>query len=194
MPEFSKNKIYKIVNDINKKFYIGRTIQKLSYRMATHRTLHSTCMCKNLGIDLKECSIILVENYPCNNIDEARKRERFYIEKYRDEGLEIVNKNIPGRTRKEWRKDNPKKYQEQNNRNNTKTKIKEKKRRQENPEKYKKKDKIVYEKRKHKLQEKITCECGDIISKGCLSRHKKRQPHIVKMFLKDIEQSNFYTN
>jgi len=52
--------------------------------------------------------ILLVENYPCNNIDELRKQERFYIE-----NNDCVNKNIPGRTKQEYRITNVEKEKEQ---------------------------------------------------------------------------------
>jgi predicted GIY-YIG superfamily endonuclease len=37
MPDYSKAKIYKIVNNIDNEIYIGATIQPLSERMAKHR-------------------------------------------------------------------------------------------------------------------------------------------------------------
>jgi len=104
MPDYQKTKIYKIMNNENDKFYIGHTVQKLSERMRTHRNVSSyyKCSSNNLGVDIKDCFIVLVEKYPCKDIDEARKRERYYIEKYKKEGLNIVNIKIPGRTDKEY--------------------------------------------------------------------------------------------
>jgi len=97
MVNYKNGKIYKIVNDVNDKFYIGSTAQKyLSSRMATHRQKHSKCMSKNLGVDLKECSIILIENYPCKDNDELLKKEREYFDKYKKECKEVfINKKRP---------------------------------------------------------------------------------------------------
>ena len=68
MVNYQLGKIYKIVNDVNDKFYIGSTAEPyLSNRMSGHRQKHNKCMSKNIGVDLKECSIILIENYPCKD-------------------------------------------------------------------------------------------------------------------------------
>ena len=48
-------------------------------------------------IENGDCSIILLENYPCENKEQLNARERFYIET-----IECVNKNIPTRTIKEY--------------------------------------------------------------------------------------------
>ena len=111
--DYKNSKIYKIVNDENDNFYIGSTCSTLVKRMSGHRKKDNQCMSKNLGVELKECKIILVEAFECKNKDELLMKERFYIEKYRDEGLNIVNKRIPIRSkqeaeqcRKKWYKDN----------------------------------------------------------------------------------------
>ena len=194
MPDYQKTKIYKIVNDVNKKFYIGHTVNSLSKRIYQHRNEkreENKCMVKNIGVNLNECSIILVENYPCKDVDEARKRERFYIEKYKDEGLEIINKHIPGRTKKEYAQLSIVKIKKKNYYHKTKDKP-------ENIERTKTNSKKHYEKNKLEIQkyrnEKITCECGAICSRGQISIHKKTKKHQVYMFLKDIEQSIFITN
>ena len=64
---------------------------------------------KNLGVDLKECLIILVEQLECNNKQELLMRERFYIE-----NNECVNKIkrpiITPEERKEQNNKKQKKY------------------------------------------------------------------------------------
>ena len=99
--DFSKGKIYKIVNNLNTNIYVGSTISTLCKRMGKHRELDNKCMSKNIGVDLKECSIILVEKYPCKDNTELRSRERFYFDKYKLEGLNLVNKNRPIVTKEE---------------------------------------------------------------------------------------------
>ena len=96
MPDYSKGKIYRIVNNENDKVYYGSTTQLLSKRLHEHRKKHNDCMSKNLGVDLKECLIILVEQLECNNKQELLMRERFYIE-----NNECVNKIKPIRTKEE---------------------------------------------------------------------------------------------
>jgi hypothetical protein len=46
--------------------------------------------------------MVLIEYYPCNNREEASKRERYWKEFYNAE----LNGNVPGRTRKEYYIDN----------------------------------------------------------------------------------------
>jgi len=126
MVNYKDGKIYKIVNDINDKFYIGSTAQEyLSSRMATHMQKHSMCMSKNLDVDLKECSIILIENYPCKDRPELLRKEREYFDKYKKECKEVfVNKNRPIITKeekkqivKEWNEKNREKKKEYNEKN-----------------------------------------------------------------------------
>ena len=200
MPDYSQGKIYKIVNDENDNFYIGSTIQPLYKRMYHHRCKDHSCMSKNLGVDLKDCIIVLVENIQCKDKDELLRKERYYIEKYKKEGLNIVNKIIPGRTKKEYYEDNKdkivkrkKEHYEKNKDEISKKKINHY---EKNKELYKKKLKDYYENNKEKIKkdnkeyrektkekeserrkEKITCECGAIIQK-CNNRHKKTKVHI----------------
>ena len=37
MPDYSKGKIYKVLNNINDEIYVGSTVETLSVRMAKHR-------------------------------------------------------------------------------------------------------------------------------------------------------------
>ena len=198
--DYQKTKIYKVYNNENDKFYIGHTITTLSKRLAKHREKHNKCMTKNLCVDLKNCFIVLVEKYPCKDVEEAKKRERFYIEKYQKEGLYIVNKLIPGRTKKQYYEDNKEKIDKQNKEyyednkekinekkkeynEKNKEKIKERKKeyREKNQEHIKKQKKEYREKNqehiKKQKKEKITCECGSIIQKGN-NRHKTSKKHI----------------
>ena len=79
-------------------------------------------------LKLENYSIILIENYPCNNKDELQARERHYIELNKNI---IVNKVIPLRTPKEYRQDYKEYYQEYSKKynkeyhQNNKDKIKE---------------------------------------------------------------------
>ena len=79
MTDYSKGKIYKILNNIDDEIYIGSTSETLSRRMTRHRSLANTNPYNKLykhmiyiGID--KFYIELVENYPCNNKDELRAK------------------------------------------------------------------------------------------------------------------------
>ncbi len=157
MPDYSQSKIYKIVNDDNDNFYIGSTIQPLYKRMHHHRSKHHSCMSKKIGVDLKDCIIVLVEKIECKDKQELHKRERYYIEKYREEGLNIVNKIIPGRTDKEYYQDNKEERLRKSKQHYEKNKEKRNQQQKENYEKnkehYKKKSKEYREENKEKIKE-----------------------------------------
>jgi len=172
MVNYKNGKIYKIVNDVNDKFYIGSTAEKyLSNRMSSHRKKDNKCMSKNIGVNLKECNIILIENYPCNDKQELRRREREYFDKYKKECKEVfLNKNRPirlegedtkekikwvknnkernSKNRKEWVKNNGDKIKEYNEKN----KEYKKQHYEKNKEKNKKRMKEYYEKNKEKIR------------------------------------------
>jgi hypothetical protein len=123
-----------IDNIINKEYvYIGATTLKyLCLRLGQHKHNFKNYML-NKNNDEKEdkeknkmknilCSsfflffiygidnikISLLESYKCNNKDEKLKREAFYIKNFfnEDDDKIIVNIKIPGRTIKEYYKDN----------------------------------------------------------------------------------------
>ena len=83
-------------------------------------------------------SLILIENYPCNNKLELEKRERYYIEELKA----TLNKYIPTRTDKEYYEDHKAKYKKYYEDH----KEKYKKYYEDHKEKYKK----YYEERKKK--------------------------------------------
>ncbi len=108
---YQNTKIYKIESTKGDKIYIGSTTkQYLSQRMDTHRKdykkwkngnnkrITSYELFDEYGVE--NCSIILLETFPCNSKDEAHAREAYYIR-----SLVCVNKVIPDRTPKEYKKD-----------------------------------------------------------------------------------------
>ena len=93
-------KIYKIIDNTNGNVYVGKTTQKyLSNRISTHRYDYKTNN-KNGSVSRE---IIKNGDYRVELIEETddKTRERYWIE-----NTDCVNKIIPGRTAKEWRKDN----------------------------------------------------------------------------------------
>ena len=106
--DYGNAKIYKIVNTIDDEVYIGATCQPLSKRMAWHRqhSTHANKSNRKLYIKMTEhgiehFSIVLIEECPCDNVEQLRKKEAHYI---REQGT--LNHNIPLRTSKEYRQDN----------------------------------------------------------------------------------------
>jgi hypothetical protein len=219
MTKCQNGKVYKIepLNGEEGDIYVGSTAkQYLSQRMTKHRTSYkywkegkaSYITAYNLfdKYGLENCSIILLETYPCNSKDELRAREGFHMR-----NLECVNKRIEGRTLAEWRENNKEEMKEKirewrilnpdkiieaskNYYDNNKESIKDKSRDfyannkervaiynkeycEKNVEAIAKYKKEHYEKNKIRLQEKITCECGSTCSRDGMSKHKKTLIH-----------------
>jgi hypothetical protein len=105
---YENGKIYKLVSPHTDKIYIGSTCkQRLCQRLAMHKQHYKDWLKDNKNnlssftlLELGDVEIILLENINCKTKDELHKKEREYIEKYKDI---IVNKHIPTRTKKEWR-------------------------------------------------------------------------------------------
>lgn len=137
--KYNNSKIYKIVDIGYNEMYIGSTTKKLTERMANHRCSYRAN--KNVGAikilfdkyGVENCKIELIENFPCNNKEELHKKEGEHIK-----NNNCVNKNIAGRTKKEYIKElkeknnyiiSPEKNKEYylNFKNKNKDKLKEKK-------------------------------------------------------------------
>ena len=76
--DYSKGKIYKIIDESNGDLYIGSTCQELKHRFKNHELFRKTkCYCKNKS----NCKISLIEEYPCNNKRELEEREQYWMDK-----------------------------------------------------------------------------------------------------------------
>lgn len=107
MPDYKLGKIYAIRSHLTDEIYIGSTTQSLSQRFGGHKRRKDTTSVKLFA--LGDAYIELIENYPCANIEELKRREgqlqREYLEK-------IVNRKIEGRTKAEYDRDNKEKKAE----------------------------------------------------------------------------------
>jgi hypothetical protein len=194
--DYQNGKIYKITNCIDDEVYIGSTCQPLTKRWYGHKQDSDNRLSKinqymkELGFD--KFSISLVENYPCTNKTELRRREGEFI---KEQGT--LNDRIAGRTDKEWYEDNKETMLEYHKeyRKNNKEKIKEymkeyyednkeqaaenRQKYYENNNEYVKKHVNEYrlknkEKIKNKKSTKVECEvCKRTVSYDNLLRHKK---------------------
>jgi hypothetical protein len=157
--DYSKTLIYKIccrdptITDI----YVGHTTNKTE-RKRLHRN-----KCNNQNF--KDCNIyvyqfirnnggwdnwdmLVIEEYPCENMYEACLRERHWLETLHA----TLNTNIPSRTYQQWTDDN-----------------------KEHLKDYKAK---WYEDNRKERNEKIECECGGKYTKQHKLRHFKSQKHL----------------
>ena len=205
MPKYENSVIYKLKrnddyddNDI----YVGSTTN-FKHRKNCHKTRCNNENQKEYNFPVYQCIrnnggwdqwvMIPIEQYPCNNKDELKIRERYYIDLLKSK----LNKQFPCRTIKEWRDDNKekkakldKKYYESNKqihlekckeyRNENKEYLQEysKKYRDNNKEYFQEYKKQYYESNKQTILErdsqKVICDhCGCELRKGNLNRHKK---------------------
>ena len=95
------SKIYAVKSPNTDKIYVGSTVQiYLSNRMTKHRTKVEKISSAEI-IDCGDAYIELIEKFPCENKEELKWRERYWIEKLRSEGIDLVNKIRPTRTLEE---------------------------------------------------------------------------------------------
>lgn len=182
MPNYNNAKIYKIWSPSHPdEIYIGSTTQPLAKRMGEHRRKckrYQNGKCNYVTsfkiLSYGDAKIELIEKVECKDKEELVAREGYYIRT-----LDCVNKVIPDRTRKEYIRE----YREAN-----KDKINQKRRqyREANKDKIKQyseanKDKIAQRLNqyyKEKLSEKVKCDCGSVIVRHSLTRHKKTKKHM----------------
>jgi hypothetical protein len=121
--KYQRSKIYKVVDTSYTECYIGSSTQRfLCNRMASHRAnyklwkhnQYANCAVFSLfdkyGVD--NCKIELIESYPCESLEELRRREGHWIK-----SEECINKRVAGRTDLEYYYDNIEKFKEYQERN-----------------------------------------------------------------------------
>lgn len=162
MDDFTKGKIYKIINFTDKQIYVGSTVQSLAIRMAGHTCGYESWKigetkqyCSSYNLFEKNgcynCKIILLENYSCSSKKELCMREEFY----RQKNIEFcVNQRACYQTR-----------------------IGARKKAYEWKEKNKEKVKIYQNKISEKYAEQYICECGSSMLFGSKSSHLKTKKH-----------------
>jgi hypothetical protein len=101
-------------------------------------------------------------------------RERYYIELNKDI---CVNKNIPTRTKKEYDEDNKEKIKEYYQQNKEKKAEYYQQNKEKKIEQNKEYRNVNKEKRAEHAKQKITCECGSIITIHHKSSHERTKKH-----------------
>ena len=194
---YQRGKIYTVrCYDDDTSIYVGSTIQPLSARMASHRCDKNCSLYQYVNGNLKNWYIELYEEYPCDNKELLEKREGEVTRL-----IGNINKQIAGRTIKEWKDDNKeqlkekaKEYYQKNkeekkeyskiyfNNNKEKNKEYQKQYRNDNKEKIKERTNKYYHNNKEKINEKakiyssekVICDnCGSEMRRDSLSKHKK---------------------
>ena len=195
---FSKAKIYKITNDYNDDVYVGSTCNTLVKRFCQHKGdapkedrthLPLNNLINEIGFN--RFRIELIEDYPCKDKYELNQRQGFYIRQFGS-----LNHNVKGRNKEEYSKTEQARYlQKESRERNKESRIEyDKEYYEQNKETIAEKRKKYIETNKNKIQEyikeKITCECGCLISRCSITKHKKSQTHIELLNAKSSETTN----
>jgi hypothetical protein len=111
--DYSKSVMYKLVcNDLSiPNLYVGSSTD-FTRRKAQHKQSCNNCNQKDYNYKVYQVirenggwdnwTMVLVENYPCENIHEKLKRERYWLETLKAD----LNCIVPTRTKKEYISDN----------------------------------------------------------------------------------------
>ena len=162
MVNYQNSLVYKLEckNQQIMDIYVGSTCN-FNRRKAQHKSLCTNENSKAYNLPVYQFiranggwfnwKMILIEEVPCQNKKQLNRIEAKYIKDLRA----VLNCCIPCRTDKEYREDNKELLTE-----------KAKKYREENKE-------IINEQRKQKVQ----YDCGSVITKSVLARHKKSKKH-----------------
>jgi len=188
--DYKNGKIYAIRSYQTDIIYIGSTCSPLSKRFYNHKYKYKQWKQGEYRyitsfeiFKYDDAYIELIELYPCNSKIELHKREGEYIR-----NMECVNKVIPNRTIKEWRKDNRnniieyhKQYRKQDKRKQYEKQYYEK-----NKDKMNKKMKIYRENNKEKIslryKKTMDCICGSTFRIREKSKHYKTKKHRTYIF------------
>ena len=187
--DYSKTIIYKIVcNDLNiRDVYVGHTTNFIN-RKAKHKSdcnnpnsksynfkIYNTI--RNNG-DFENWSMIEIEKYPCNDINEACSRERYWYELLNAK----LNTNYPARNKTEYNKDyyqDNKEYKKEY-RDNNKDKMQEyNKVYYENNKEYKKE---YYQDNKDKINTPHICDvCNGNYTHNNRAQHINTKKHQIAL-------------
>lgn len=186
MPNYNKGCIYMIKHNQdfnNENVYIGSCCN-FTRRKCGHKSdcnnpnsrrynfkLYQTIK-DNGGWD--EWIMLKLHDFPCNEKYELNLEERRVIDLYKSK----LNIKVPTRTNKEYRDENKEKLKDINKKYYDGNKDKIKKYYDENKDKIKEINKKYRDENKEKINEKITCECGSIVRKHDIARHRKSLKHI----------------
>ena len=192
MPDYKNGKIYTIRCKLDSSLvYVGSTCEKLCSRFTKHKYdwKNNTQMPLYSYIeDFNDWYIELVEDFPCERREQLLKREGEIMRE-----IGNLNKQIAGRTIEEYRKTNSEKTKQYNTiyyqENKEKIKNQCKEYMDAHREQKHKNDKQYREQNKEKIKLYFSidceCECGCIVKKSNLTKHKNTKKH--KDFMNNLQ-------
>lgn len=170
MPNYQKTIIYRIpVGDDN---YYGHTTEPLYKRKGKHKEAYKSSYnnrlnrkvykaMRDVGMTGNDIELVWVEDFPCDNVNQARARERYWVE-----GYGTLNMKVPNRSYNENKRD---KYA-----NDEEWRMKEQRRSQQYFSERYANDEDWRKKKNEWKREKVECDmCGKEMSRNSLSRHKQ---------------------
>lgn len=142
MNKYESGKIYRLISAETNEQYIGSTIRTLNERLSYHKNDYKRYLKGGQHyvtsyeiLKYVNAEIELIEAFPCENDEQLKQREGYYQRKEN-----CVNKNVAGRTKREWYEDNKEKKKKYNkeyneaNRDKINAKAREQYRRQKEQE------------------------------------------------------------
>ena len=167
--------VYCIYYDDKSDLYVGSTInfkrrfREHKSRIKNNYTEKKYChMRKNINWKMR-----ILEEFENISEDELYEHEKIYIQTLNPN---LNDDHVNKEERKEKRKEYKRLYYQSD-----KAKQKLKEYRDANKEKINEKKKQYREANKEKINEKYTCECGCIVNKSTITRHRKTKKHLLMM-------------
>jgi len=202
---YSNTIIYKLCcNDLNiTEVYVGQTTD-FRKRKNNHKVSCNNQTAKGYNYNVYQFirdnggwdnwNMIEIEKYNAIDGNDAKKRERFWIEELKA----ILNCKIPTRLQKEYYENNKQKIKIYRNNHKEDRKKHDKKYYENNKEIINEKKKEYHQQNieyfKEYYSEKIKCDCGCEIRKSDLTRHKRTKKHINLMSQLSISSMNTLTS
>ena len=189
---FQNGKIYKIWNLFDDDIYVGSTVQSLCRRMALHRSdiRRNVSRCpaiynKMLEFGSDNFFIELIEEHPCDNIEQLHKREGHYIRL-----IGTLNRKISGRTHKDYQIEKAEHYLEYRQEHKEDKKEYDKTYRENNVDRKRENDKLYRESHKDEVKEKkykpYECKCGGKYTQCHKAEHERSNRH--KQYLNSLSE------
>jgi len=182
MVNYGKGKIYKLVNDVDNKIYIGSTTNPLCKRKGEHKKsskFEKMKVYQHLNvIGWENVHIVLIENYPCTSKEELFSRERYWMEQLKSE----LNVRLPIITSDERQQNQKKARKNWNMKNINHVKAYKIKYDNEHPDKTKARVEL--------RAQRCHCICGGKHTHQHVSEHRKSQKHIKFMSQQKIWLNN----
>jgi hypothetical protein len=197
---YENGKIYRIVCNTTGLQYIGSTTVTLRRRLSGHKDKFKAW--KEGKTHNNTSFKVLENNFPCATKDQLHARERYWIET-----LTCVNKQRPTRTDQEYYKDNQCKIKEYREANKDRILTYAKSYREAHKETILAKNKAWREAHKEevlsqkkdyyvtkreeilkKQAEQFACECGSVVRKNDLARHKRTSKHQIWLTLSQCQE------